>query len=93
MCFVSTGLIDRETTTRQLVEVGIKVVVTGIQMLEIRPAVVIEGEGDPIMRDTDQEDKGGDPNLIILQMEEAQEGREVVEVDDIAGGRDNKAII
>jgi len=64
-----------------------------ILMLVIHQVVVMVGEGD-LMRDKDQEDQegGAHNNQTIRQMEEALEDREVVEVDDIAGGRDNRAI-
>lgn len=50
-------------------------------------------EGD-LMMDKDKVGREGEihNNQTIRQMEEALIGREVVEVDDIAGGRDNRAI-
>ena len=50
-------------------------------------------EGD-LLIDKDRVDRQEEAhnNQTIRQMEEALEGREVVEVDDIAGGRDNRTI-
>ena len=56
--------------------------------------VVDKVEEGELMMDKDKVGREGEihNNQTIRQMEEALIGREVVEVDDIAGGRDNRAI-
>lgn len=60
----------------------------------VHRAVVNLEEGDHLMMDKDKvgQEEGVHNNQTIRQMEEALEDREVVEVDDIAEGRDNRAI-